>query len=157
MDFGYFDGVASRHNAYDRLTTLQDAVKGINTLAATTTLQDAVKGIDTLAAMTTLQDAIKAPGFASYYEAVHVAVHRAADVMDCGASSAQPDIDDLAGVLQDLRRTKKQTRGSLDLVTFLIALVWFGFALSEVPVPEQVKVGVEALLALAVVLSRRTH
>jgi hypothetical protein len=57
-------------------------------------------------------------------------------------------------VLHDWRPTKEEARGSLDVVTFLVALVWFGFTSANVPIPERVKAGIDALLAFAIVLSR---
>jgi hypothetical protein len=50
--------------------------------------------------------------------------------------------------------TKEQAAGLADIALFIVALLWFCVALAQVDFPETTRLGVEALLAFAIVMTR---
>jgi len=138
-------------NAFTGPTTITDAIKSFNAFTGPTTISDAIKSFNAFASPTTINDAIMHPGFASFHDAIQYGVQNAATAVNL---SAEPSVEETPAIIGSWRPTKEQARSSVDLVTFLIALVWFAFASTDVSVPEPVKDGVVALLAFAVVLSR---
>ena len=127
------------------------ALDSLSTLTPSTFVSESLRSFTTIATEAAIDaTALSGDDFASYRTAVRDGVAEALEAEPPASSVAHQQADEWAP-------TKEQAQALVEFLTFLVAVVVFSFSVENVPLPEQVKSGADALIALAVLVARKAR